>query len=614
MIRSRLLWKFYAGYVLLILLTAGSVGALVSSQTKRQDLKDQREVLERNAKNWSRTLEPKLVRYLDGDSSHLADLQARVIEYGKLSNQRITVIDPEGRVLADSDGDPSTMDNHLSRPEVSLALVDKSSIGITTRHSDTLQAEYLYVAFAAYDEDNQHLGFIRTSLPMSQVSQRLAALTQKLIIAALVSALFALILGFLFAQRIVAPILKMTRVVQEMAAGNYRQRLAIASSDEIGELTEAVNLMARQLGDRVDTITRENNKLLAVLGGMVEGVVAVDCDEKVVLMNEVAARLLETPLDQYQHKRLWEVTRFREVADAVNQVLSTRHAVKSESRKFIRAEERVLELYAAPLVDGEGELAGAVVVLHDATELRRLGALRQEFVSNVSHELKTPITAIQGMIETLLEDPEMPQPLSQRFLERTRDQAARLAALVTDLLTLARLDDGEKQEYLEKHPLDVREPIEEAFRSLELEAEKGQVSLELSLPDEPVRVVADQEALRQVSSNLITNAIKYTPPGGDVWVRVFVDSGVAVIEVEDTGVGIEERDRARIFERFYRVDKARSREVGGTGLGLSIVKNLCLAHGGEVSVESTVGRGSVFRARFPLATQVIAHQSRLELG
>jgi two-component system phosphate regulon sensor histidine kinase PhoR len=259
--------------------------------------------------------------------------------------------------------------------------------------------------------------------------------------------------------------------------------------------------------------------------------------------------------------------------------------------------ETVIELHASPLRDGNGQLAGAVLVLHDVTALRRLETLRRDFVANVSHELKTPLTAIRGLVETMLDDRSMPDETERRFLEKVRDQSHRLSALVTDLLTLARIESNESR--LERKRFDIRSVAREsASRFAEACAQKG-LAFGSELPPEAVVLESDEEALRQIVDNLLDNACKYTPPGGTVSLRIVAGEDETRIEVEDTGIGIAPADQERIFERFYRVDKARSRELGGTGLGLSIVKHLAQSLGASVSLESVVGRGSTFRVHFP---------------
>jgi two-component system phosphate regulon sensor histidine kinase PhoR len=328
--------------------------------------------------------------------------------------------------------------------------------------------------------------------------------------------------------------------------------------------------------------------------------VAVDREERVVHMNAVAGRLLGVvPVDS-AGKRIWEVTRAVEIPEILERTGGTDEVTGSvELRVEGSSEPRVIELVASPLLDASGRRAGAVVVLHDVTELRRLEQVRRDFVANVSHELKTPLTAIRGLVETVIDDEQMEPATARRFALKIRDQVARLSTLVTDLLTLARAESTQVPR--ERPVIDLAAPVREcARRFAPLSAAEG-VELVLSLPDEPIPLRADEEDLRQIVGNLLDNAIKYTPAGGRVDLGVVPGTSEVTIEVRDTGIGIEPRDQDRVFERFYRVDKARSRELGGTGLGLSIVKHLVQSLDGAISLESAPGRGSRFRVRLPLA-------------
>ncbi|MEO6708806.1 MAG: ATP-binding protein, partial [Planctomycetota bacterium] len=352
-----------------------------------------------------------------------------------------------------------------------------------------------------------------------------------------------------------------------------------------------------ELRERMETIVSDRNKLLAILGSMVEGVVAVDRDDRVVHMNEVAGRLLRASPHDSLGKRIWEVTRIVEVSEILEQARRRAGAADAEVHLAVSNGEARIELRASPLVDGSGALSGAVVVLNDVTDLRRLESLRRDFVANVSHELKTPLTAIRGLVETLIEDKSMEIATRERFHEKIRDQSTRLSSLVSDLLTIARVESQAMT--LERKPLDLRATLRECEARFAPLCEAKGLTLELRAPPEPLVVQGDEESLRQIVDNLLDNALKYTPARGRIEVSARAREDEAVLEVSDTGIGIEPRDLERIFERFYRVDKARSRELGGTGLGLSIVKHLVHSLGGRVAVESKLGRGSTFRIVLP---------------
>ncbi|MCK5801069.1 MAG: PAS domain S-box protein [Deltaproteobacteria bacterium] len=372
----------------------------------------------------------------------------------------------------------------------------------------------------------------------------------------------------------------------------------------------------RIAGSMTDTSERtmQEHQLRAILTSMVEGVIAVDGRSRVLHLNEVAANLLGTTEDAAIGKPIAQISRLTEIVQMLNRTVREGRKLRGElhlSRiadteqapsTMHHRDERILELRTSPLHAEKQDVSGGVLVIHDITEIRRLEGLQREFVANVSHELKTPLSAILGMVDTLIDDVTMPAEKQRNFLGRIGDQSERLSALVNDLLTLSRVESLERR--IERHPVDLRAvSLDSAYRLEPSMAERG-LSLDLKITDEPVIVGADEELLRQVVDNLLTNAIKYTPEGGDVWLRVQRHGGHGTVEVEDTGIGIAPQHHGRIFERFYRVDKARSRSAGGTGLGLAIVKNVMLALDGNISVESTPGRGSTFSIRLPLADSV----------
>ncbi|MBE7462812.1 MAG: PAS domain-containing protein [Planctomycetes bacterium] len=593
MAHSRFSGKLYAGYVVLILTATSLVGFLVAHRIAR----DSEEQLERSLRAKAAFLRDIASAALLNPSSPGGELQERIKRLGRETESRLTVIAADGTVLADSDDDPARMDNHAKRPEVIEAQTHED--GKATRISRTVGASMVYLAQAVRAPDGSICGYVRTALPLTEVEGRLADLRGRVIFGAFTAALIALILGFVVAHRITGPVTRLTRMVESLAAGDYSQKVPTQSRDEIGELALAVNAMASQLNERMQIILTDRNKLAAVLASMAEGVVAVDRDERVVHLNEAARKILRLgPADWVGHK-IWEVTRTREVCESLSEAMGRNAELERELRLVTPPRDVFVKLHASPLRDSDGKLAGAVVILEDVSDLRRLEEVRRDFVANVSHELKTPLTAIRGLVETLIEEPEMERDTRVRFLDKVHRQTMRLSQIVTDLLTLSRAEaqDGA----LEREVLDLREPIRDSARNLRITAEEKKIALSIEGCAEPLPLKGDYEAFRQAIDNLLDNAIKYTPAGGSVWVRAKRDGDDALVEVQDTGIGIDPMHQERIFERFYRVDKARSRELGGTGLGLSIVKHIAMALGGSVSVESFPGRGSHFRIRLPLA-------------
>jgi len=356
--------------------------------------------------------------------------------------------------------------------------------------------------------------------------------------------------------------------------------------------------MARSSRERLETIVLDNNKLVAILAGMVEGVVAVDINENIIHLNESARRILGISDSKKFHQRIWETTHSQEFCQIISLVLNEETEIRKKLKIVIGSMDQILEVHASPFRDSSGEMVGAVAVLHDVSELERLETIRQDFVANVSHELKTPITAIRGMLETMIEDKEMSADYHRSFLKKTMNQTLRLSNIVTDLLALSRLESV-KMDFI-RESIDLRDVVNDSMQALLPLSEDKKIPIELQIIDEPIEILGDREALFQSVNNLIDNAIKYNSKHGTVFLSLYKQGKNAVLEVRDLGIGIEPQEQHRIFERFYRADKARSRQVGGTGLGLSIVKHTVLAHVGQLSVESFLGTGSTFKISIPL--------------
>ena len=593
MLTTRLFWKIYATYALVILVTTVLVGGLVASSVYRdaqvsitRDLRD-RTVLLRDI---------TLPLLAEGDADRL---QIQVAGLGRETATRYTVIAADGRVLADSERDPATMDDHRTRPEVLEAR--SRGEGTAKRFSQTTRDTRLYLARPVYREGTL-VGYVRGSLSLQKIDEQLDRLTDRVLLGAVLASVIALVLGFFAARRIVVPLLGLNRATEAVSRGDYRRRVPVTSRDELGELARGFNTMASDAQERLDAVTEERNKLAAVLGGMVEGVIAVDADERIVHINRAAASILGAGTKPLHGRHVWELAHALDVARILTDSLREELVLTGKARLLEPGGERVLELFASPLRDGEGRITGSVVVLHDVTRLRRLEEVRRDFVANASHELKTPIAAILGLVETLLDDGDgVPPEMRTRFLERIRHQSQRLSALVQDLIALSRLESRDREE--DREAVDVSRVAADAFHSLAPAAEAKRLDYRIETPDEEVRILASERDLREAVENLLDNAVKYTPEEGRVVLRVSRDDGEAVLTVEDDGIGIPPELHDRVFERFFRVDQARSREVGGTGLGLAIVRNVAQSLGGTVSLDSAPGSGSRFTLRFPAVTE-----------
>jgi two-component system phosphate regulon sensor histidine kinase PhoR len=526
------------------------------------------------------------------------------------SGARVTVIDDTGRVLADSEHDPKTMENHAGRPEVQQAFA--TGEGQSVRHSNTINRDLVYRA-VRYQPAAGPPVVIRMALPLAQIDIALSELRRRLIIASLIILFLGGVASLLFSRVFAARIDRLKDFARRVAAGDFHPLPVERPRDELSDLAEALNETARQLDRTIHSMASERNRSSAILRSMVEGVAVVDARERFVFCNRAFLEIFSLDPASIEGRPLIEVVRNSEMVSLIRRALQGDEGLQSsiamgfvQQRSFSVTAAPVQALEAALQTASERDTAeaekpsGAIVVLHDVTELRRLERVRQDFVANVSHEFKTPLTAIQGFAETLLAGAADDPRHNQRFLEIIRDHATRLARLTDDLLKLARIEAGKLE--LDFRPVGLPELIKGCAETISLKANRKQLSLQMEVPPVMPMVLGDARLLREVLQNLLDNAVQYTPAGGQIQISATTDAREAVVAVTDTGIGIPLLDQERIFERFYRVDAARSREAGGTGLGLSIAKHIIDAHGGRLWVESEVGRGSKFSFSLPLAS------------
>lgn len=589
MFRPRFLWKLYAGYVALTVFTTAVVCVFVAGRIGRESLQETHHTLQVKAILLRDLASPALEAAID------AQLQARLGLLGTTISTRLTVIRANGTVVADSEAEASKMDNLGNRPEIIAARAGE--VGTATRVSHTLGKTMMYLALPVYKQGELR-GYVRTSLPLSVINAHLAHLRAIVFFGAGVAAVIGLLLGFFFTRRVTQPLTSMTTAAALLAGENYDQYVRTHAKDEIGEIAEAFNSMADNLRQRMETITKEHNQLLAILGGMVEGVIAVDGDERVVHMNHAAGTILHALPEESIGRHLWEITRVRAVIETVAGTIQNATEMTREAHIVEQPGDQVIEMNAAPLRDSKGELSGAVVVLHDVTELRRLENVRRDFVANVSHELKTPITTVKGFVETLRDGALDDREQAERFLAIVARHADRLHAIIEDLLSLSRLEQSAQGSELLRTEEPLNDVLQTAIQDCAAKAASRQVAM-TPLCDTALRAHINAPLLEQAIVNLLDNAINYSKAGSTVWLETCREENEIAIHVRDEGIGIPHEHLPRLFERFYRVDRARSREHGGTGLGLAIVKHIALVHGGRVSVTSTVGQGSTFTLHLP---------------
>jgi two-component system phosphate regulon sensor histidine kinase PhoR len=589
MFGSRLFWQIYLGYVVLVLISAALVGVLVAREIEREVREETRLGLERALAIVFESIGEVPVNPGREESARLRELLVRA---SRASGARLTLFAPDRSVVADSESGGLPADEEAALPELEQAA--HSGVGVSVRPGGAPRSRVMHLARRA----PERAGFVRAALPLDAVEARRAGLQRAVAAGTALAAGLALLLAVPVSRRFSAPFGKMSQTARSIAAGEYHRRLTVDRSDEIGAFAHAFNVMAGTLQERIETLTEERNRASAVLSGMVEGVVAVDGEERVIHMNEPAGQITGTDPRDALGRPFASVTRMREIVESLRETLASGVERTHETLLPARDGHRVLEIHSAPIRGSGPSGSGAIVVLHDVTELRRLEGVRRDFVANVSHELKTPLTVVRGIVETLLDDPTMDEETRRRFLGKVSVQAERLSSIVSDLLTLARIESHDPAAGRER--MDLRDPVRESVRALAPSAESRGVHLSVVVSDDPAIVRGDRSSLRLVVDNLLDNAVKYTPRGGSVVLSLVVDGGAAAVEVRDTGIGIDPQHGDRIFERFYRVDRGRSRELGGTGLGLSIVRNAVEAHGGRVEYESEPGRGSAFRFRIPL--------------
>ncbi len=528
---------------------------------------------------------------------------------GKTGKARVTFIDLEGVVWGDTERDGQAlraMDNHLKRPEVQDALQFGS--GIRDRYSDTTQTEFRYYAMPIYKQTSQNgkgtlIGICRLALPMEAVNTAIGNLRQIVLFASVAGLILAILFSIFSTKIITKPIEKLTQMTQSLADGKIDSRVPVDSKNELGQLSRNFNLMADRVQEQIDKISEEHRRLETILTDMGEGVLLVNGASEITYANPMAISMLSLP-NAYVGKALIEINRIPELHTLMQTAEQTETVAFAEIRLGNLTEPEA-EVTVVPVSTGEEY----VIVIHDVTKERQLERIRADFVANVSHELRTPLTTIQGYAETLLNEDSPRSKTSEQFIVKILNHSSRLSRLVSELLELSRLESGDVElKRIPCHLNTFHEPILEVFEPI---LEESELVLKWEMSENLPEVSVDQQLFMQVLVNLIDNAIKYTPDGGTITVSAEISTSEAFeganitseeisMHVEDTGIGIPLESQPRVFERFYRVDKGRAREMGGTGLGLAIAKHIVLRHNGRIWLESTLGEGSVFHVAIPL--------------
>ncbi len=578
-------WRIAIPYVLLIVAAMTGLALYLSNITRDTYLENLEAQLTGDVRLIADALAPELIEPLPG---HNFDTAAQ--HYGNLLGVRVTVIGLDGAVLGESQYNRLQMDNHLYRPEVQEALA--TGWGRSTRYSRTARQEMMYVALATEDVEGL-TGIVRVALPLAEIRANLSRLNRAIATATLITGLLAIGLALFIADRTTRPVRQLTHVVQQMASGDLSVRLLPHTRDEIGQLTQTFNHMAEQLQEQIRALSTERGRLAAILEHMADGVLIIDESGRVEMMNLAAARILDTAPAQALERSFAEVARHHRLIELWRRCQRSReeHTEVIETR---RGEPQFLQIIVTPLRDTKAP--GYLIILQDLTRIRRLETIRRDFISNISHELRTPLASLSALVETLQDGAITDPPAARRFLTHIAREVSAMTQIVEELLELSRIESGKVPLHVKPTPVSalVTPPVER----LTPQAERAGLVLSVELPLEIPQVLADAERVQRVVTNLVHNAIKFTPTGGSVTVHAERQGNKVVIAVEDTGVGIVEQDLPRIFERFYKADRARS--GGGTGLGLAIAKHIIQAHGGHIWVESEENRGSTFFFSLPI--------------
>lgn len=576
-------WRISIPYVALILLTMLGLAIYLSNFIRQAHLNDLRVQLTSEARLLGNDFSPIMAQGADPNT-----LNALVKNWSAVSGTRVTLIAVDGKVLADSQADITTMDNHLNRPEVQQAL--SAGQGNSIRFSQTLGYDLMYAAVQVLDK-GKVIGVARVALPAQQIESTIASLQRTLLVTSLVVTLLAMLLALLIAEATTRPLRYLTQTANQITISELDKTMIPTTQDEVGELAKAFNSMTSNLSEQVKALKYESSKLATVLRNMTDGVLIVDAQGRVQLLNPTAERLFGVSENNALGRSLAEVVRQYQLVDL------WQNCQKSGETQEISLELIPQHIFIQSIATLLGQaMPGSILILiQDLTRLRQLEIIRRDFFSNISHELRTPITSIKALSETLQETALEDPVAAREFLQRLDTEVDALAQVISEMLELSRIDSG--QVPLNFQSTSPSELLNSAVERLRLQAERKGIQLRVECPDTIPTALTDPPRMQQVFVNLLHNAIKFTPAGGTITLAAYEQDGNILFSVKDTGVGISKDDLPRIFERFYKVD--RSRTGTGTGLGLAIARHMVEAHGGRIWAESVEGQGSTFYISLP---------------
>ena len=512
------------------------------------------------------------------------------IDLGEKTQTRFTIISPKGIVIADSHENPLNMENHADRPEIQDAINGKK--GQTSRLSPTLDQRMMYVAIPIKLKDKRVIGVIRTSVSLSAVDEKLLTVYKQILSALIILSFLSAIVIYAISRKISSPIEQIKVYADKIAVGESISSLPPSRIEEIDSLSQKINMMAKELVNRIDTAIEQRNQIETVLSNMKEGLLAIDKDNKILTINQKAVSFLEIKCDNLTGKHFQELIRIPKIHNFIKKVMTTGESLEDE---IILSVDKglFLRLRGTRFQYNKNGDQGVLIVLDDMTKMQKLERVRKDFVANVSHELKTPITSIKGFIETLLDGAIDKPEDALRFLKIIKKHTDRLDSIIDDLLSIARLEQEDIKERIKLELSSINVIINNAIEINLPKAQEKNINIMFKAENDIVATI-NSFLIEQAIINLIDNAIKYSPPNSDIEVNLLEQKNEIIISIKDYGCGIPEKHQPRLSERFYTVDKSRSRNMGGTGLGLAIVKHIVQLHGGKLVVESQVDEGSIF--------------------
>ena len=587
--KKRLIYQLFPSYLLITLAALVAMGWYALSFSRQFYL----ERTEMDLEVSGRLLEKQVIRLLTPLDQPAVDRLCK--DAAGQSTIRVTIVLPDGQVVGDSERSPARMDNHRDRHEIREAL--QGRVGVSMRRSDTIAQNMMYVALPLY-MDQTLVGVLRTALAITAIDRQISAIGWRIGVGALLVALLASVVSWVVSQRITKPLEKMRSGARQFADGDLAYRLALSDIHEFSGLAETMNQMAEQLQQRIDEINNQRSKTEAVLSSMREGVIATDTQQRVISINAPAARMLGVRPEAFHDSNILEIIRNHEFEELMRRSYASDESLESDIVYYQKG-GCVLNVRCTPLMDALQKRIGGLMVISDVTQLRRLENMRRDFAASVSHEIKTPLTAIKGFVETLLSGELEDREETRRFLAIIDKHTNRLAAIIDDLMQLSRIEREDEIQQIGLEPCRIAEVLQAAIGLCRTALAAKGITVQLEC-DPSLSGRFDAMLLERAAVNLLDNAIKYSPENSAIQVTVLASADQIQIQFRDQGMGIGKKHLPRIFERFYRVDHARSRKLGGTGLGLAIVKHIAHAHGGSVTVESELGQGSTFTLQLPV--------------